>query len=84
MDLESLRDLIIVICGILVIATTLILLIVGFLLFRRVTAVLDSIKATVANIQRIASVVSPVRGTRGAIGIITRILRKRRAKTDGQ
>jgi hypothetical protein len=56
MDLESLRDLVVVICGISGIVVTIVLLIIAFLLFGKVRAIVDSSRATVANIRGISRI----------------------------
>ena len=89
MDLESLRDLVIVIYAIAGIIATIFVLVIVFLLFRKLGAVLDSAKSTVSNIQgtsrfmsetvvrpmiRVASV---AQGVRHAIGTVVRFSRRK-------
>lgn len=58
MSLAELRDLFIVIFSIAGIAATVFISIVAFLVYRRVRAILDSGRATMANIREITSVMS--------------------------
>ncbi|MFQ5925303.1 MAG: hypothetical protein ACE5IE_04845 [Dehalococcoidia bacterium] len=58
MSLAELRDLFIVIFSILAIGATVFLLVLSFLLFRRIRSILDSGRATLGNARDITSLVS--------------------------
>lgn len=58
MSLADLRDLFIVIFSILAIGATIFLLIISFLLFRRITSILNSGRATIGHVSDITSMVS--------------------------
>ena len=94
MDLESLRDLVIVIYAIAGIVAIIFLLVIGFLLFRKLGAVLDSAKGTLGNIQGTSrfmseTVIRPVirvasiaQGGRHAAEKIVRFSRRKGGKKD--
>lgn len=96
MELESLRDLVIVIYAIAGMVAIIFLLVIGFLLFRKLGAVLDSAKATLGNIQctsrfmseavirPVIRVASFVQGARHAIETIARFSRRKGGKRHGQ
>ncbi|HEY48417.1 MAG TPA: hypothetical protein G4O13_00040 [Dehalococcoidia bacterium] len=56
--LEQVRDVMIIICAFLVIASTITFTVVTILIFRKVSPTLDSAKGFVSDIQSISSVVS--------------------------
>jgi hypothetical protein len=96
MDLESLRDLIIVIYAITGMVAIIFLLIISLLLFRKLGAVLDSTKATLDNVQGTSrfmseAVIRPmirvasfVQGARHAIETMARFPRRKEEKGHGQ
>jgi len=58
MSLAELRDLFIVIYSLLAIGATIFLLVLSFLLFRKVRSILDSGRATIGNVRDMTSLVS--------------------------
>lgn len=58
MSLAELRDLFIVIFSLLAIGGTIFLLVLSFLLFRKVRSILDSGRATIGNVRDMTSLVS--------------------------
>ncbi len=58
MDVELFRDLIIIISGILVILTAIFVILVSYLMYRRMNSILKSVKTTAARIEALTVITS--------------------------
>jgi len=88
MDIAWFRDLIIVIFGIGATAAVIIMVVLAFILYFRITPILNSIKATTRTIERVttsveeevakpvAQIVAFVNGIRNAMGLVKKFTRK--------
>ena len=93
MSLADLRDLFIVIFSIIGIVATVLLVVLSFLVFRRIRSILDSGRETVGNVRKISSLVSDsiakpligiagfLQGLRQALGFISRFSRRKEGKS---
>jgi hypothetical protein len=93
MSLADLRDLFIVIFSIIGIVATVLLVVLSFLVFRRIRSMLDSGRETVANISKISAAVSDsivkplsriagfLRGFRHAMDYVGRVSRRKEGKS---
>ena len=94
MSLEWLRDLAIVVFAILGAVASILFIVIGVVLYRRVKPILDSVKVTLANIRSTSTFISDnvvkpviaasswVQGVRHAIAVISKLSQRKERKSE--
>ena len=75
--LESLRDIVIIIYGFLGIAATVLIIVLGIIVFRKISPILDSVRGVVSDVRGTTSRISNVANAFSAAGKVARWIRRR-------